>query len=147
MTTTPHTRHRDDDRGSVAVFFVLAVTAVALMVGLAVDYSGMIKARGHAYLIAGEAARTGGQQVDLTAAQTGTSMAVDPGPAIAAATDYLTAAGTTGTATVDAGGEVLIVTTSETYEPRFLGAFGVGPLTVDGHGQARLARVVEGAEQ
>lgn len=146
MTTPPTPLHRDD-RGSVAVFFILAVTSIALMVGLAVDYSGMIKARGHAYLVAGEAARAGGQQVDLTGAQTGASVGVDPALAIAAATDYLGSAGTSGTADVDAGGEVLTVTTTETYEPRFLGAFGVGPLSVEGHGQARLARVVEGAEQ
>ena len=75
------------------------------------------------------------------------AIAVDPAAAADAASAYLAASDVTGTVTITGGGTILEVVTSDTYDPRFLGALGVGPLTVGGHAQARLVRVMDGSEQ
>jgi hypothetical protein len=136
-----------DDAGSVASWFIVTAGLLAFLVGMAVDVSGKVSARSHAYMIAAEAARTGGQQIAAGSAMDGDVIAVDPLVAADAARDYLAAAGVPGTVTITGGGTTLDVTTETTYEPRFLGAFGVGPLEVGGHAQARLARVLQGSEQ
>lgn len=133
-----------DDRGSAAIFFVVAIGAMLAMIGLAVDYSGVIRSRQHAYLVAGEAARSGAQQVAAPSAMSGLAPSADPAAAAAAADTYLSAAGVTGTATITNGGTLIVVTTAESYTPRFLGAFGVGPITVEGSAEARLAHVQQG---
>ena len=92
------------------------------------------------------AARAGGQQIDVNAAAEGEPLTVDSGAAVAAASDYLAAAGVAGSASIVDGGTALAVTTTATYEPRFLGSIGLGPLTVEGHASTRLVRVQQGSE-
>lgn len=150
MTPTLHARARatlTNDRGSLIPWFLITTGMLAFLVGLAVDASGQIRTRQHAYMVAAEAARTGGQEVAVTTGMDGDSAAVDPLAAAAAARDYLAAAGVTGTVTITTGGTMLEVTTETEYDPRFLGTFGVGPLHVGGHAQTRLVRVMNGAEQ
>ena len=112
-----------NDRGSIAPLVLMGFTMMALLIGLVVDASGQISARQHAYMVAAEAARAGGQQIDVNAA-----------------------AGVAGSASIVDGGTALAVTTTATYEPRFLGSIGLGPLTVEGHASTRLVRVQQGSE-
>ena len=135
-----------NDRGSIAPLVLMGFRMMALLVGLVVDASGQISARQHAYMVAAEAARAGGQQIDVNAAAEGEPLTVDSGAAVAAASDYLAAAGVAGSASIVDGGTALAVTTTATYEPRFLGSIGLGPLTVEGHASTRLVRVQQGSE-
>lgn len=136
-----------DETGSIAAWVIITAGVFALLIGLAVDVSGQVRARQHAYMVAGEAARAGTGQVSADSAMGGDTIAVDPAAAADAASAYLAASDVTGTVTITGGGTILEVVTSDTYDPRFLGTFGVGPLTVGGHAQARLVRVMDGSEQ
>ena len=124
-----------NDRGSIAPLVLMGFTMMALLIGLVVDASGQISARQHAYMVAAEAARAGGQQIDVNAAAEGEPLTVDSGAAVAAAS-----------ASIVDGGTALAVTTTATYEPRFLGSIGLGPLTVEGHASTRRVRVQQGSE-
>jgi Flp pilus assembly protein TadG len=136
-----------DDRGSTSLFFLIVFLTLAALIGLAVDYSGMITARQHTFAVAAEAARAGGQQIDDATAMGGTDIAVNTTAAAAAASTYLAAAGVSGTATITTGGTALEVDAHTTYSPRFLGAIGIGPIPIDGHAETRLVQVIQGAER
>ena len=64
MTLRPHPRP-DSERGSVSLWAVLVAFCLTVIVGIAVDFSGQAVAEQQARSIAFEAARTGGQQVNL----------------------------------------------------------------------------------
>ena len=125
-----------DDRGSTSLFFLIVFLTLGALIGLAVDYSGMITARQHTFAVAAEAARAGGQQIDDATAMGGTDIAVNT-----------TAAAAAGTATITTGGTALEVDAHTTYSPRFLGAIGIGPIPIDGHAETRLVQVIQGAER
>lgn len=127
-----------EDRGSVSVFFVVAVTAVTAILGLVVDGGRQLQARQHASAVAEEAARAASQVVDADKAVRGQQTVVSAGEATRTARTYLAAAGVRGTARVTSGGKIITVTTTVTYRPAFLGVFGVGPTTVTDSASARL---------
>jgi hypothetical protein len=89
----------------------------------------------HADEAAREAARAGSQMLDIPAAVRGDGVRIDQAAAARAARAYLDAAGVEGTVSVQ--GNAIQVSTSITYQPVFLGAAGVGPLTVTGSASAR----------
>ncbi|MGD8200919.1 pilus assembly protein TadG-related protein [Ornithinimicrobium sp. W1679] len=151
MTTTATTVDRQDrregaERGSVSAFVVLLATAFLIMVGLAVDVSGHLHAMQEARAVAREAARAGGQQVQVPTGVRGQDARADPALAAAAAQTYLDVAGVAGTASV-AGPTSIRVQVTSTYPTRFLGVVGVDALTATGTAQARITRSVEGVEQ
>jgi|tagenome__1003787_1003787.scaffolds.fasta_scaffold20861075_1 Flp pilus assembly protein TadG len=125
----------DDDRGAIALFFVVFTVALLAAVGLVVDGGGKVRALQRADEAAREAARAGSQMLDVPAAVRGDGVSIDPGAAARAARAYLDAAGVDGTVTVE--GNAVQVSTSVTYQPVFLGAAGVGPLTVTATASAR----------
>ena len=93
--------HDDPERGSVTIWMITTALTMVLLVGLAVDLGGQVLAKQHAQVVAFEAARAGGQQLQGAAAVLGQAAAVDPARAVAAASTYI--AGTpevTGTASV-----------------------------------------------
>ncbi len=134
-----------DDRGSIAPFFIVAAFSLMLVVGLVVDGGGKIRALQRADAVAAEAARAGGQAVAAAPALRGESAKVQTSTAHSAAQAYLAAAGVPGSVTIT-GGTQLQVDTTTTYQPVFLGAIGVGPISTKGHGEARLVRGLNGEQ-
>ncbi|MCE0485485.1 pilus assembly protein [Ornithinimicrobium sediminis] len=134
------------ERGSVGVFVIVIATSFLIMVGLAVDVAGHLHAMQEARAVAREAARVGGQQVQMATGVRGQGARADPARAAAAAQTYLDTAGALGSATV-AGPTSIRVEVTSTYPTLFLGVVGVGALTATGTAEARITRSVEGVEQ
>jgi len=132
------TRKLDDDHGGISAFTAVAIAAVVMLIGLAVDVSGQIRAVARADNVAAEAARAGGQALNTLKAIQGGNKELDPDAAVAAATDYLADAGATGTVTVDPDLLHLTVTAEIVYQPAFLGAFGYPATTVSATATANV---------
>lgn len=143
-------RHRleaQPDRGSISLFAVVATVAMIIIIGLVVDGGGRIQAQQRAQAAAREAARAGGQAIQAVPAIRGQGVYADSGPARAAARNYLSSAGVSGSVSTVNNGTVISVDTTEPYQPIFLSIAGVGSVTVHGHAQARIVRAVDGAER
>jgi len=110
--------------------------AIYLMIGLSVDGAGKMRAVERANDIAAEAARAGGQAIDIPQAVPGNAIVIQPDRARAAALAYLADAGVTGTAAPDPDGRHLTVTVTIPYQPIFLGF--LGPFTATGTATAQL---------
>src|SRR4051794_15957813 len=95
---TSQARPTAQERGSVSLWAVLVATTLIVMVGMAVDFGGQAVAEQRARAVAGEAARAGGQEVELDAVARGTDVRIDPEAAAAAARDYLHGNGLSGSA-------------------------------------------------
>lgn len=149
MTAMPTTFMRrrfaqdDPERGSVTIWMITTALTMVLLVGLAVDLGGQVLAKQHAQVVALEAARAGGQQLQGAPAVLGQAAVVDPAGAVVAASTYI--AGTpevTGAASVV--GTRVVVDTTTTYQTRFLSIIGIQELTVTGHAEVQTVRAVEG---
>lgn len=113
---------RDD--GALTPMVVVFAAAIFMMIGLAVDGAGKLQALERATDLAQEAARAGGQALNLAQAVPGNSDVVNPDLARAAAIDYLSSAGVSSndsTVTVDPSLTRLTVSVSIVYHPIFLG--------------------------
>lgn len=86
---------RDRGGGSVSAPMAIAMLALIAVSGLAIDGARKAQQVAAADAVAEEAARAGGQIVDVAAAQRGEAV-LDPDDARAAAQAYLGAAGVTG---------------------------------------------------
>ncbi|MGW2108315.1 pilus assembly protein TadG-related protein [Streptomyces sp. NPDC001948] len=135
-----------DDRGGIAVFVAICAIALIGIIGIAVDGGGKMRAVERADYLAGEAARAGGQAIDLDQAVTGKAIVVDPQAAAAAAQAYLHSAGASGSVSVSGNGKTLTVTVNGSYDTRFLSVAGIGSLSVTGHGKATLLNGVTAPE-
>ncbi len=129
-------RCRDAERGAIGVFLAVLAPGLLLIIGLAVDGGAKVAATQRANAIADEAARAGGQALDVSAALTG-QVRVDPAAAVAAAQDYLSRTGVQGTVTV-VDADTLQVSTTLSEPTTFLGLIGISTLTVEGTGTADL---------
>ncbi|ADB73454.1 hypothetical protein Gobs01_00563 [Geodermatophilus obscurus DSM 43160] len=136
MTPPPPVRCQDPERGAIGVFLAVLVPGLLLIVGLAVDGGAKVAATQRANAIADEAARAGGQALDLSAALTG-QVRVDPAAAVAAVQNYLERSGVQGAVTV-VDGDTLQVSTTISEPTTFLGLIGITTLTVEGTGTADL---------
>ena len=134
------------ERGSVSIWIATSGLVMIVLVGLAVDLGGQVHAQQHARDVAAQAARAGGQQLQAPLAVRGVAARADPVRAVAAARTYLAAADVAGRASLR-GGDTIVVTTTATYETRFLGLIGISQLTVTGAAESRIARTVGGAER
>jgi Flp pilus assembly protein TadG len=128
-----------DERGAVvSVWTAVIATTMVLVLGIAVDLSGLVAAA--------QAARQAGQQLSTgTLLQQG-RLEVRTRQARAAAVDYLEAVGMTGTATVQ-DGTTLVVTAQASYQPLFLSGMGIGEVQVSGTSSVRVLRVEDGTER
>jgi Flp pilus assembly protein TadG len=117
-----------------------------LLVGMTVDLGGKVHEQQRARAVAAQAARTGAQEVEGSTAVRGEDLRVDLNAAKAAARDFLQAAGVEGTVTVT-GGDTLTVTTTATYDSKFLGIIGLDSMQVTGEASARLIRAEGGIER
>ena len=111
--------------------------------GLVFDGGHVLAERRAALDAAQNAALAGSQAIDASAVRSG-DVAIDPAQAEAAAIDYLSRNGFTGTVTVT-GTEVTVVVQTD-VEMQLLSAIGVGDKTVTGTATARIVRGVEGAD-
>ena len=136
MTHRQRLRDQDAERGALGVFLAVLVPSLLLIIGLAVDGGAKVAATQRANAIADEAARAGGQALDVSAALAG-DVRVDPGAAVAAAQNYLGRNGVQGAVTV-VDGDTLTVTTTITEPTAFLGLIGIQTMTVEGSGTADL---------
>jgi Flp pilus assembly protein TadG len=127
----PHAEH-----GAISVFLAVLVPGLFLVIGFAVDGGAKVAATQRANAIADEAARAGGQALDVSAVLAG-QVRVDPAAAAAAAQDYLDRNGVRGVVTV-VDGDTLQVTTTITEPTTFLGLIGIDSWTVEGAGTADL---------
>ena len=136
MTSQRRRQQPDAERGAIGVFLVVLVPGLLLIIGLAVDGGAKVAATQRANAIADEAARAGGQALDVSVALTG-QVRVDPAAAVAAAQEYLTRNDVPGAVTV-VDGDTLRVTTTISRPTTFLGLIGISTLTVEGSGTADL---------
>jgi hypothetical protein len=123
----------------VTVFFAVAVVGLLVLLGLVVDGGAKVRAVQRADTLAGEAARAGGQAINVPGVIAGRRPVADPAAAASAAQQYLAANGVTGTVTIAADGRALQVTVTATSPTVFLGLIGVTTLTVHGHASVELA--------
>lgn len=129
---------RPDDEGRIALLVIVLTVAVLAMIGLSVDGGGKIRALERADNLASEAARAAGQAIYAPQAIEGGDKVVDPAAAMAAAQNYLAAAGVTGTVTVAADRKHVTVTVTIVYNTVFLGLIGIDTLTATRHATAVL---------
>src|SRR2546423_4084486 len=128
----PHRQPRDDqpphDEGRVALLVLVLAVAILIMIGLSVDGGGKIRALERADSLASEAARAAGQAILAPQAIEGGDKVVDPTAAVAAAWNYLSAAGVTGAVSVAPDRKHVTVTVTIVYTTRFLDMIGINQL-------------------
>lgn len=125
------------DRASFTLWWVIALFACLLALGLVVDGGGKLHAGERAQLVAEDAARAAGQAIVLPLAKQGTAVVLNPMTAVGYAQLSLARAGVVGTAVVT-GPTTVLVTTTVVYQPKILGLVGVGPQIVTGQATAHL---------
>ena len=128
--------------GSVSVPVAAAMISIFTVAGLAVDGARQAQNIARADALAEEAARAGGQAVSQSALIGGT-VQVDPTAAVAAAQNYLSTAGVSGTATVVAPDRIRVTATT-TESTVLLGLVGLGTVTATGSGEALLVPTLAG---
>lgn len=136
-----HVRWPAGQGGSVSLMLVVAVLALLIAVGLVVDGGQKLRSTQRVDDAAAEAARAAVLSVQPGSTVRGLRPRTDNAAAVRAAQDYLSAAGVAGSVQVS-DGRVQVATTS-TFTPSFLSLIGLGPQTVTGRADARLARGVE----
>ncbi|MET9734563.1 pilus assembly protein TadG-related protein [Streptomyces sp. NPDC006458] len=122
----------------MSLFFALISVSLLMVMGLLVDGSGALNAANRATSAAQEAARSAGQQLNVPQAVEGSSITIDPDAAVAAAQDYLAAAGLEGSAEITDGGRSLTVNVRDSYQTYFAQFVGVGTIHVTGTATAHL---------
>ncbi|MFF6903711.1 TadE/TadG family type IV pilus assembly protein [Streptomyces hydrogenans] len=130
--------HAGRDRGSMSLYFALVAVALLMVMGLLVDGGGALNAANRATSGAQEAARAAGQQLDVAQAMEGDAITLDPDAAVAAAQDYLAAAGLQGSAEITGDGRSLTVNVRGSYSTYFAQFVGVGTIHVTGTATAHL---------
>ncbi|WP_329105204.1 hypothetical protein OG792_31940 [Micromonospora sp. NBC_01699] len=130
----------DRDAGRVSVFLAISMLAIFMIIAVSYDGTRRLMAMQRAHNLAAEAARTGGQAIDLGAAIDGGPKRLDVNAAIAAVNGYRAAAGVTGPTPViegDPPNQTITVTVQFTYQPILLSAFGMGAVPIEGTATAR----------
>ena len=102
-------RPRDERGAAVTVWTVGIAALITLVLGIAVDLTGLVHAKQHAGDLAAQAARHAGQQISTGTFMNSGRLEVRARLAQTAAIEYLDAAGMAGTATVQ-DGTTLVVT-------------------------------------
>lgn len=116
----------------------MAMLAVLAVGGLVIDATRQLAALRATANVAADAARIGGQHIDVSARRSGI-VALDPDAATASAYDHIGASGMSGTVSV--AGDTITVTVSHTVSPV---ALPIGASTVSATRTAS-ANVEEGA--
>lgn len=148
MTTLTRRLHvatgPEHEAGSVTVFVAISMLGLLLLLGLVADGGAKLRATQRADATAAEAARAGGQALDIPNAISGSGIRVDRSIAVAAAITYLRQAGHNGTVRVSDDRTRLLVTVTDTAPTAFLNLIGISTLTVTGHAEASLVEGITG---
>lgn len=119
---------RGGDEGAISLMVAGLSVALILLCGLVVDGGGRMREAQRVDTLAAEAARAGGQAVDVgTVISTGQTV-VNPDDARRAANDYLDAAGLSAasrTITISPDQRTITVTVTKSYSPVFSGSLGL----------------------
>jgi Flp pilus assembly protein TadG len=132
------------DAGGVSIMFAIGLTAVMMILGLSVDGGGQIREVQQADDIASEAARAGGQQIDVADAIAGNPTVLDRSAARAAVGSYLGQAAQAGGLSIDTytvtfpDAQHIDVTVKLEYHTAILGFMGINSLSATGSGAATL---------
>lgn len=136
-----HLTHRirnlagERDRGSISLLAVIVALGLIVMIGLVYDGGRALAAQQQAAGIAGEAARAGAGELDIDYLRATGIARLDPAAAHATATDWIAAAGRTGTVTTSTT-EVTVTVVIDS-PAQLLAAVGIGTITVDAEATAR----------
>lgn len=136
MAGLPRTRL---ETGSITPFFVAGMIAFYILLGVIVDAGGKVQAAQRTDAVAAEAARAGAQMITTDTLVDGRPPVIDAAGAVSAANAYLAAADMSGDVRVS--GSTITVTTTDTFEPIFLSAVGIGDMAVGGQATIELTRV------
>lgn len=131
-------RLRTDEQGAVALYAAVMMLALMSSIGLVLVGGQKVAALREATNIADNAARAGAQLIDLDSVRSGAPLQLDANDAIAAANDYLSLVGHSGTPIVS--GDTITVTVTISYNPVIL-PMGVQTVTAT---ESASARAVEG---
>lgn len=131
----PHDPRLSGDAGQVTAFTVVITAALLLLAGLVIDAGLALAAKTRALDLAQSAARTGAQQLDLTAYRVDGIVRLDPDRAEQAARNYLAAAHIAGTATATSRG--ISVTVHTLQRTQILRIVGIGAIEVRAEATAR----------
>ena len=133
MTQRRTTNRLRGDRGDATIWGILIIAVALLLTGVVLDGGNAMAAKVRAWDIAQEAARAGANQLDLTALREHSEVRLDPTAAEAAASQYLSAAGVTGTVSATTTDVMVTVTRSE--PTLLLQAIGINtiPVTATAH--------------
>jgi len=128
------------DEGGVSLLVLVLAFSVIIMIGLAVDGGGKMRALERADNIAAEAARTAGQAIALPQAVRGGAKVIDPDRAVAAAQAYLASAPgvVDHEVTWSPDGRRVIITVTINYDTQLLGIIGLNQMAVTGTATAEL---------
>lgn len=139
---TPVEPARERGGGAVSVPMAIALLALLMVAGLAIDGARRAQQIATADALAEEAARAGGQAVDLIALQRG-DPALDPDDASAAAQDYLNAAGVSGQVVVVAPDRIRVQVTLR-RPTVLLGLVGIDEIIATGSAEADVVPAAPG---
>jgi len=136
-------RAGDRERGSITLMLLVLFVALVALAGVVIDGGAKLNQAENASAIAQEAARAGAGQVNRTNAYSTGSFTVDQGQALAAARQYLAAAGYHGSV-APAGTESIQVTVTVTAPTRVLSIIGIDSMSSTGSATASLVAGVTG---
>lgn len=128
------------ERGSVTAFTVVFTVALLAVAGLVADGGQVIAAHRRAFNEAEAAARAGAQSIDVAALRATGDVKIDPVVARDRAVTHAAERGLAAEAVVE--GDRVEVTVRFEQPLALLGAFGLGPVEVEGSGVARAVRGV-----
>jgi hypothetical protein len=133
------------DAGRVSLFLAVALAGVLVVVGLAFDGAGRLRTMQRADNLAAEAARAGGQAIDLAAAIGGEKVkVVDEAAAQAAVANYFSGMSDVDwTVSFPPGGQQVTVVVEMSYDTAMLDVFGFAD-TIPVRGRATAVLLTEG---
>ncbi len=133
-----------DERGQLTLFVVFATLALVILAGLVVDGGHVLAARRRAIDDANGAARAGAAALAPAVYRAEGEVVLDGDAAVAAAQEYLAAAGRVGTVGVD--GDRVSVYLRFAQPLSLLRLAGMDVVTVAGRGEARSVRGIDRGE-
>jgi Flp pilus assembly protein TadG len=136
-------RGGDRERGSITLMLLVLFVALIALAGIVIDGGAKLNQAENANAIAQEAARAGAGMVNPGNAYSTGSFTVDQSQAVAAARQYLAAAGYHGTVTT-VGTESIQVTVTVTAPTRVLSIIGIDSMSSTGSATASLVAGVTG---
>lgn len=131
------------DRGSLTLMLAVLMVVLLALSGLVIDGGRKLDLAGQAAAIAQAAARAGAGNVDRSAAYGSGSIAVSQAQAVAAARDYLAAAGYSGTVRAD-GSNAIQVTVTISRRTLVLSLVGIDSIRATATAVATLVSGVTG---